>query len=146
MIIRNYDYRNITEMRCYEKNLLEKTNKTLIDNFNKVAKWIECNCPNLNGEFKCYHQVYHWTKLVIENGKAYLEYGSHGYDFEIALSTTETALFTRGSMQGRAIAYKLQFFRNDALEEFLTQWSHIKDSVIIKNAVQNKVFSSDFQP
>lgn len=75
----------------YQNNLLKQVNENLINNFFKCAKWIEENCPSLNGEFRCRHQPYHWTKLIVENGKAYLEYGSHGYSFEIALSTTETA-------------------------------------------------------
>lgn len=128
----------------YEKGLWKKTNQVLLNNFMKVANWIAENCPNLNGEFDCRHNVYHWTKLVVENGKAYLEYGSHGWDYEIALSTTETAVFSRGSMQSLPYAFDELFFRDDALEEFLSQWQTIKQYVIAKNDTQNKVFSEDF--
>lgn len=149
---RNYEFHTFEERTInglhyrfsHEKGLMEKTNPTLLNNFIKVATWIKENCPNLNGEFNCYHKVYHWTKLVVENGKAYLEYGSHGWGFDIALSTTETAVFARGSMQSLPYAFKELFFRNDALEEFLSQWQTIKSNIIAKNNVQNKVFSEDF--
>lgn len=149
---RKYEYHSFDEKTrnglgtrfSYEKGLWEKTNPVLLNNFMKVAKWIEENCPNLNGEFDCRHNTYHWTKLLVENGKAYLEYGSHGWGFDIALSTTETAVYSRGSMQSLPYAFDELFFRNDALEEFLSQWQTIKEYVIAKNNVQSKVFSTDF--
>ena len=152
---RNYEQHSLNETRHneqygtffrfeHERNLWEKTTPVLLNNFMKVAKWIEENCPNLNGEFNCRHNTYHWTKLVVENGKAYLEYGSHGWGFDIALSTTETAVHARGSMQSRSYAFDELFFRNDALEEFLSQWQTIKEYVIAKNNTQNNVFSEDF--
>ena len=128
----------------YERNLLKKTNPVLLNNFLKVAHWIEENCPKLNGVFDCRHNTYHWTKLVVENGKPYLEYGSHGWAFEMALSSTETAVHSRGSMQSMSYAFNDLFFRNDALEEFLSQWQTIKPSVIAKNEMQNNVYSEDF--
>ena len=67
--------RGLTQRFKNEQNLFERTNIILITNFLKCAQWVEENCPNLNGEFSCYHEPYHWTKLVVENGKAYLEYG-----------------------------------------------------------------------
>ena len=157
--MRNYKYFDINEESNhgtidgkfhprfgYEKNLLQKSNTILVGNFNKVAKWIEENCPTLNGEFECRHNPYHWVKIVVENGKAYLECGSHGYDFSIALSTTETAVFTRGSMQDQPYAFDgCQFFRNDYLEEFLSQWQSIKVRVIGKNNTQSKVYSESFE-
>lgn len=143
--MREFKYKENMETGTYELGLFKSTNRILMSNFNKVAKWIEENCPNLNGTFKCRHQVYHWTALVVENGKAYLEYGSHGHDYEIAVSTTETATFSRGSMQSLPEAYDgVQFFRNDALEEFLSQWKSIKEEIVAKNAEQTYVFSDDF--
>lgn len=154
---KNYAYGNIYDKHIssvsgelcyrfsYEVKLLATTNATLMRNFLKVAEWIKTNCPTLNGEFKCKHAVYHWTKLVVENGKAYLETGSHGWGFDIALSTTETATFTRGSCQEFPHAFKKAlFFRNDRLEEFLTQWPNIKAQVVAKNNVQRNVFSETF--
>lgn len=88
---------------------------------------IEENCPKLNGVFECRFNTYYWIKLVVENGKSYLECGSHGSDFTYALSKTETATFSRGSMQSKPYAYKdTFFFRNERLEEFLSQWETIK--------------------
>lgn len=135
---------------CYkhswERGLLEKVNKKLVANFNKVAKWIEENCPNLNSKFSCSHDPYYWIQLVVENGKAYLEYGSHGYDYELAMSTTESATFLRGSNQCTAYAYDgIQFFRNNALEEFLKEWGSIKERVILENRAQSLVFSDNFE-
>lgn len=52
--MRKYNFRNIEE-NSYERRMLGNTSKALISNFNKVAKWIEENCPNLNGEFRCKH-------------------------------------------------------------------------------------------
>lgn len=144
--MRKFDYRDINE-DAYERRLLANTNKVLIANFNKVAKWIEKNCPHLNGEFNCRHNTYYWIRLVVEDGKAYLEEGSHGYGYSMALSTTESATFTRGSMQCTPHAYKgHQFFRDDMLEEFLKQWKSIKEFVIAENAAQSSVFSTDFEP
>lgn len=143
--MRKFDYRDIN-YDSYARRMLENTNKVLISNFNKVAKWIEENCPHLNGEFSCRHNPYYWIKLVVEDGKAYLEEGSHGYGYEMALSTTESATFARGSMQCTPHAFNgLQFFRNDRLEEFLKQWPSIKESVILENASQRNVFSDDFE-
>lgn len=142
--MRRYEFR-VMEENSYEKRLLERTNKVLVSNFNKVADWIKSECPNLNGEFKCKHNVFHWTKLVVENGVAYLEEGGHGYDFDVAMSKTETAVFSRGSMQSIPHAfYGYQFFRNDRLEEFLSQWSEIKKQIQKKNSIQTLVFSNDF--
>lgn len=143
--MRKFFYRDIKD-DCYARNLLEKSNKTLISNFNKVAKWIEENCPHLNGKFGCQHNPYYWIKLVVEDGKAYLEEGSHGYEYTLALSTTETATFSRGSMQSTPLAFQgIQFFRNKMLEEFLKQWQSIKEDVILENTLQRNVFSDDFK-
>lgn len=143
--MRNYRYCEIEE-RSYEKRMLEQTNKVLISNFNKVAQWIETHCPNLNGTFSCRHDPYYWVKLVVEDGKAYLEEGSHGYGFSTSLSSSETATFSRGSMQSIPYAYDgVQFFRNDRLEEFLKEWGTIKTRVIAENEVQSNVFSEHFE-
>lgn len=158
---KNYEWHDINEMgepRMFidgkshprfglQQKMIEETDKNLLSNFFKCAKWIEENCPNLNGKFPCKHKVYHWTRLVIENGKAYLEYGSHGYGFDFALSSTETAYKTTGSGQSRPYAFEnVFFFRNDALEEFLSQWKSIKNSILYANAVQKRVFSDEFEP
>lgn len=130
----------------YPNRLLTQVDERLLNNFLKCAKWIEENCPSLNGEFPCRHQVYHWTKLVVENGKAYLEYGSHGYSFEIALSNTETAYKSTGAYMANTHAFEnVFFFRNDALEEFLSQWSMIKIEIIAKYRTQCKIYSDNFQ-
>jgi hypothetical protein len=142
--MRKFKYFELKE-NSYEMNLFENSNKTLISNFNKVADWIKTNCPNLNGEFRCRNNPYYWIALVVEDGKAYLEYGSHGYGYDIAMSQTETATFSRGSMQSISYAYDgIQFFRNDGLEEFLKQWDAIKEMVIAENKSQSNVFSDDF--
>ena len=141
--MREFNYRKLDD---YESRLLSQTPKVLVSNFNKVAKWITENCPNLNGEFECRHNPYYWIKLVVEDGKAYLECGSHGYGYDLALSTTETATFTRGSSQSTPNAFEgVQFFRSDRLEEFLSQWQEIKKLVISKNEVQCNVYSEDFE-
>ena len=130
----------------YQNNLLQKVNENLINNFFKCAKWIEENCSSLNGEFRCRHQPYHWTKLIVENGKAYLEYGSHGYSFEIALSTTETAYKSTGAYVVNTYAFEnVFFFRNDALEEFLSQWATLKFEIISKYRTQSDIYSIDFK-
>lgn len=125
-------------MNDYEQRLLRDTNKTLISNFNKVAEWIESNCPTLNGEFPCEHEVYHWTKLVVMEGKAYLETGSHGscYELQLAVDGTRTQSNT----------YPEQFFRNDRLEEFLKQWQSIKRAIQCENEQQSIVYSDKFVP
>ena len=129
-----------------ERGMLSRTNQELLSNFFKCANWIKENCPNLNGEFNCRHSPYHWTRIVVEHGKAYLEYGSHGWGFDIALSLTETAVMSRGSCQSLPYAFEnVFFFRNDALEEFLTQWRTIKESIIAKNNIQSNVFSDKFE-
>lgn len=156
--MRKFDFKNLDEVTIsavngkpcyrylYERGLFEKTDKTLLNNFNKVAVWIKENCPNLNGEFSFGNNPYYWIRLTIENGKAYLETGSHGYGYDIALSVTETATFSRGSNQSTPHAYSAQFFRNDRLEEFLRQWKSIKARIIKENAEQSYVFSSSFEP
>lgn len=129
-----------------EKNMLERTNQVLLSNFLKCTKWVEENCPKLNGEFKCKHNPYYWIKLVVENGKAYLECGSHGWGFDTALSQTETAVFTRGSMQDLPYAFEgKHFFRNDRLEEFLSQWKTIKSQIISSNNIQTAVYDENFE-
>ena len=157
--MRKYHYCDIDEMglACWyvdgiarkrfrnEIRMEEQTDKALLANFMKCAKWVEENCPKLNGEFNCRHDPYHWTRLVVEDGKAYLEYGSHGWGFDIALSTSETAVMTRGSQQSLPYAFSGHlFFRNDALEEFLSQWKTIKVYVESANRVQRHVFSEEF--
>ena len=154
---KNYSYQNLDEMHIgtfsgepclrfsHAHGLLQKTNEQLISNFCKVAEWIGENCPNLNGEFHCKHHPFHWTKLVVEDGKAYLETGSHGWGFDIAVSTTETAIFSRGSEQRNPYAFfGVRFFHNSNLEEFLSQWSYIKQQIIAKNDIQKNVFSNAF--
>jgi hypothetical protein len=156
---RSYDYKDINEMGlahwyidgiarprfANEIRRVETTNNTLLNNFFKCAEWIAENCPTLNGTFNCKHEPYHWTRIVVEDGKAYLEYGSHGWGFDTALSTTETAIMSRGSMQRKPYAFNgIHFFRNDALEEFLSQWGHIKKSIIYANKQQSDVFSEEF--
>lgn len=156
---RNYQYHEITEMGSpkmfmdnkphprfgYEIKMLENTNPQLMTNFFKVAQWIEENCPNLNGKFECRHNPYYKIHLNVENGKAYLETGSHSPSYECSLSTTETAVYTQGSCQGAPYAFKDKFFfRNDRLEEFLSQWPFIKTQIINKNKAQNRVYSNNF--
>lgn len=129
-----------------EERLLANSNKTLISNFNKVAKWIEENCPHLNGEFECSPNPYYWISIVIEDGKAYLEEGSHGWEYKTALSTTETATFSRGSMQSTPYAYRgVQFFPNKRLEEFLKEWPSIKGRIIAEKEAQERVYGADFE-
>ena len=154
---RNYEFHDINEMSgpnmvCkhehprwdYEQRLLGNTNKTLIENFNKVATWVKITCPNMNGEFFCQHNPYYWIALKVEDGKAYFEYGSHGYGYDLALSDTDTAVFSRGSMQSTPYAFNEQFARNDRLEEFLKQWPSIKAQILIEYQRQNAVYSHDF--
>jgi hypothetical protein len=143
--MREYNYREIRERSC-EDSLLKNTNKTMINNFNKVAKWIETNCPHLNGKFKTSHNMYGWVTLVVEDGKAYLECGSHGYGFDIALSATETATIVTGSCQTTPSAFLgKQFFKNDDLEKFLKEWKDIKRKVITENENQCNAYSDDFE-
>ena len=151
--MRDYEYHDINENGKahpyyfgYELRLLAETNKTLIGNFNKVSKWIKTNCPHLSGVFKCRYDAYHWTALVVEDGKSYLEEGDHGYGFSTALSVDETAVITRWSTQSKPYAFKgVQFFPNSWLEEFLKQWPEIKKQVIIENKEQSGVYSEDFE-
>lgn len=130
---------------CYEKTLFNSTNQQLLGNVLKCFKWVKDNCPNLSGIYDCRFNSYYWLRLVVENGKAYLEYGSHGYDYSIALSLTETLTFTRGSMQQIAYGYDELFFRNDRMEEFLSQWHSIKNSIVADNERKNKIYSDSFQ-
>lgn len=145
--MRNYRYLNINEAGrfSYERGLLKNVNPNLIANFNKVAEWIKRECPNLNGKFDMPHNPYYWVSLVVENGKAYLEEGSHGYSFSIALSTDETATMATGSCQSVPYAFHAQFFKNGRLEEFLKNWTAIKARIINENKVQSYVFSEDFE-
>ena len=130
---------------CYEYTSeladYQNVNKKLVENFNKVAHWIEENCPHLNGKFDCRkkHDPYQWLRLVIEDGKAYLEVGSHGESYAYAMSTTETA-------RGSSYAFKVQFFSNELLEEFLKNWSDIKLLVKAEYDKQSYVFSDEFEP
>lgn len=128
-----------------ELGLLARTNKTLIANFHKVCEWIEENCPNLNGKFECRHNPFYKIHLIIENGKAYLCTGTHSYGYEFCLSKTETATYSQGSCQGKPYGFKDTFFyRNDRLEEFLSQWESIKREIILKNNMQSRVYSENF--
>lgn len=129
----------------HERGLLERTNKTLIANFHKVCEWIEENCPHLNGEFECRHNPFYKIHLIVEDGKAYLCTGSHSVGYELYLSKTETATYSQGSCQGKPYGFKgIFFYRNDRLEEFLSQWGSIKRQIILKNEMQNKVYSENF--
>ena len=134
-------YKHPTELAIYQN-----VNHKLIENFNKVAHWIEENCPHLNGKFDCNHNPYYWISLVVEDGKAYLEVGSHGYGFDTALSASDTAVFSRGSQQSIPYAFEVQFFPNKRLEEFLKQWGNIKLSVKAEYDKQSYVFSDEFEP
>jgi hypothetical protein len=144
--MRDYNYREVNKLCSYELQLKNKTNVSLLNNFFKCADWIEENCPKLNGEFKCEHNPYYWIKLVVENGKAYLECGSHGWRFDFALSQTETAIFSRGSMQDLPYAFEgKHFFRNDRLEEFLSQWKTIKSQIVSANNIQTAIYDENFE-
>lgn len=157
--MRKFEYHNINEMgnpRCYvdnkahlrfstEQKMLANTNPNLMANVMKVFAWIKENCPNLNGEFHCRHNPYYKIHLHVKNGKAYLCEGSHSYGYATYLSAEETAVYSQGSCQGAPYAFKgVYFFRNDRLEEFLSQWSRIKNEIIAKNNVQKNVFSDEF--
>lgn len=129
-----------------EQKMIEQTNPQLLANFMKVAKWVEDNCPNLNGKFSCRHNPSYKIDFIIENGKAYLCYGSHSVGYALYLSSTETAVYCQGSCQGAPYAFKgIFFYRNDRLEEFLSQWPLIKARIILANEVQRKVFDENFQ-
>jgi hypothetical protein len=48
-------------------------------------------------------------------------------------------------MQRNAYAFLgVLFFRNERLEEFLSQWPYIKQQIIAKNDIQRNVFSNTF--
>jgi hypothetical protein len=129
----------------YALKLSDKLNPTLLANFKKVCKWIKDNCPNLNGKFQCRHNPYYKIHLIVEDGKAYLCEGSHDYGYSTYLSATETAVYTQGSCQSAPYAFhNVYFFRNDRLEEFLSQWQSIKQCIIAKNIVQSNVYSANF--
>lgn len=157
--MRKFEYHNINEMGnpnmfvdrkahlrfSTEQRMLANTNPNLMANVMKVFAWIKENCPNLNGEFHCRHNPYYKIHLIVKNGKAYLCEGSHSYGYATYLSAEETAVYSQGSCQGAPYAFKgIYFFRNDRLEEFLTQWSRIKNEIIAKNNVQKNVFSDEF--
>ena len=143
--MKTFNFQDINKGFGWELGLLKRTNKTLIANFHKVCEWIEENCPHLNGEFVCRHNPFYKIHLIIENGKAYLCTGSHSVGYELYLSKTETATYSQGSCQGNPYGFKdIFFYRNDRLEEFLSQWGSIKRQIILKNEMQNKVYSEDF--
>lgn len=157
--MRTFEYHDINEMgkpQCYvdgkahprfsfEQRMLANTNSNLIANVMKVFAWIKENCPNLNGEFHCRHNPYYKIHLIVKNGKAYLCEGSHGYGYATYLSAEETAVYSQGSCQGAPYAFKgVYFFRNDRLEEFLTQWLSIKKEITAKNKLQESVYSNEF--
>ena len=157
--MREFEYHNINEMGHpnmfmdgkphprfgHELLLLERTNKTLMANFHKICHWIEENCPNLSGEFGCRHNPYYKIHLIIENGKAYLCTGTHSVGYELYLSSTETAVYSQGSCQGRPYGFKNTFFyRNDRLEEFLSQWKSIKDRIILANSKRKEIYDNNF--
>lgn len=152
--MRRFEYHRIDERGkaspsprfSYEQKRLESTDPILLANTMKVFAWIKENCPNLNGEFHCRHNPYYKIHLIVENGKAYLCEGSHGYGYATYLSAEETAVYSQGSCQSAPYAFKdVFFFRNDRLEEFLFQWKLIKNEVIAKNRLQESVFSDDFE-
>lgn len=157
--MRTFEYHDINEMGkpqwyvdgkarprfSFEQKMLANTNSNLMANVMKVFAWIKENCPNLNGEFHCRHNPYYKIHLIVKNGKAYLCEGSHGYRYATYLSAEETAVYSQGSCQINPYAFKgVYFFRNDRLEEFLTQWKLIKNEVIAKNRLQESVFSNEF--
>ena len=154
----NYEYHSLDEVGKsfmdgslqlrfgFERKLYTDTNRYLIANFNKVAKWIKDNCPKLNGKFRLPHNPYYWVELAVEDGKAYLQYGSHGWGWDLALSAEETAVMSQGSMQRNPYAFKgRQFVRNNRLEEFLSNWKNIKEQIIAANRVQTNVYSESFE-
>ena len=157
--MRTFEYHDINEMGkpqwymdgkahprfSYEQKMISETNPNLIANVMKVIARIKENCHNLNGEIHCRHNPYYKIHLIVKNGKAYLCEGSHSCGYATYLSAEESATYSQGSCQGAPYAFKgIYFFRNDRLEEFLSQWSSIKSEVTIKNKLQENVFSSEF--
>lgn len=157
--MRSFEYHDINEMGnpiwyvdgkahprfSFEQRMLENTNPNLMANVMKVFAWIKENCPNLSGEFHCRHNPYYKIHLIVKNGKAYLCEGSHGCGYATYLSAEESATYSQGSCQGAPYAFKgVYFFRNDRLEEFLSQWSSIKNEIIAKNKLQENVYSNEF--
>ena len=132
-------------LSSYEKNLADNLNPTLLANFKKVCKWIKENCPNLNGEFHCNHNPYYKIHLIVKKGEAYLCEGSHGWGYAHYLFDGGSAVYSQGSCQGAPYGYNnIYAFRNDRLEEFLSQWTYIKSQVISRNTMQNSVYGDDF--
>jgi hypothetical protein len=110
-----------------------------------VCKWIKDNCPNLNGKFQCRHNPYYKIHLIVEDGKAYLCEGSHSYGYGLYLFDDGSAEYSQGSCQGLPYTYSnIYAFRNDRLEEFLSQWQSIKAEIESAYRVQSNVFSKDF--
>lgn len=143
--MREYSYRDIKDF-SYESKLLAETNGRLMTNFKKVAEWIREHCPELNGKFNCAHNINHWTRLTVENGKAFLEYGSHGWGWDLALSEDETAVMSPASLQQIPYAFAGVLFADNArLEEFLIQWPEIKKRVIEENNNQMLVYGENFE-
>ena len=129
----------------YAQTLSNKLNPTLLANFKKVCKWIKDNCPNLNGEFHCRHNPYYKIHLIVEDGKAYLCEGSHGWGYGLYLFEDGSAEYSQGSCQSSPYAYNnIYAFRNNRLEEFLSQWQGIKVQIESAYRVQSNVFSEDF--
>ena len=129
----------------YEYKMEQLTNKVLVKNFFKCCDWIEDNCPNLKMQVKCKDNKEKWLRLEIENGKAYLECGDWGWDFQIALSRTETATFSRGSQQRNPHCFTdVFFFYNDLLVTFLKEWDITKQLILAERNRQNIVYSDNF--
>lgn len=130
----------------YEQRVINDTNQQLLANFQKVAAWIKANCPKLNGEFHCRHQVYHKTDLTVVDGIAYLQHGSHAAGYQWTLSEFGTDHYSQGSCQHAPYRFSGHYgMPNGVLEEFLTQWPEIKSQIVSANAVQTRVFSNDFE-
>lgn len=140
----NFKYNH--SISSYAVTLSNNLNPTLLANFKKVCKWISENCPNLNGEFHCRHNPYYKIDLIVEDGVAYLCTGNHGWGYGLYLFEKGSAEYSQGSCQSSPYAYNNVYaFRNDRLEEFLSQWQSIKTQIVIANRVQMKVFDENFE-
>ena len=141
--MRKYHYSPLDE-KVMES--VHNTDPMLLRNFNKVLLWLWQNCPKLNGTFYCpqnEHQVY-WVRLVVENGRPFLEVGVKGHwHFKRALSRTVTAVSDNSCTTK---AYVTQFFRNEDLERFLKDWPRMKVEIINEYTAQRAVYSPDFIP
>lgn len=140
------NYKVVTDCKIYQLKHINDYQQKLVKNFLKCCEWVKDNAEGetIDG-IRMPHQVYYKIEVEVEDGELYVSYGSHGAGFEIRMSRFGSDVMVQGSEQHTPYRYEnVHCGREDRIEEFLQNWTNVKQQILNTIDMRKRLSSDDF--